>query len=155
MFKDILREYGISAIEHLAIAVEKEKYNLKDSGLSREGCIYFARSPGEEIIKIGRTDNIKRRIHQIEKEIGREVELIHSIETDCPPNTEAIFHRALLLNRACGVAGRGREWYDLSEYEHRIFRAIKKLSSISYIGIYCNHQALYRSCYEHLLTTPK
>ncbi len=71
--------------------------------------------------KIGRTKSLNRRGREIQLELPREVELIHSILTDDPSGVEAYWHARFAIKRTRG------EWFKLTKGDVAAFRRWAKI----------------------------
>ncbi|GAB5505926.1 MAG: hypothetical protein Rhirs2KO_10890 [Rhizobiaceae bacterium] len=71
--------------------------------------------------KIGYTTSLNKRGRQIQLELPREVELVHSILTDDPSGVEAYWHRRFAERRTRG------EWFKLTRADVSAFKRWSKI----------------------------
>ncbi len=99
----------------MMIGIEVEQKTT--SARSNEGIVYLIKSGSH--FKIGRSDELERRVKEIRVSLPEAASLEHSIRTDDPAGIEAYWHRRFAERRANG------EWFKLTASDVAAFKRRK------------------------------
>ena len=99
--------------------LRKEVNKDIESIIPEQGYVYLMYDG--ELWKIGKALNIASRKKQLERQVGKPLELLHSIKSDDYSRAEAEMH---FRYRHCRIRG---EWFDLKSHELEAIRSIETL----------------------------
>ena len=99
--------------------LRKEVNKDIESIIPEQGYVYLMYDG--ELWKIGKALNIASRKKQLERQVGKPLELLHSIKSDDYSRAEAEMH---FRYRHCRIRG---EWFDLKSHELEAIRSIDTL----------------------------
>ncbi|MDE2167407.1 MAG: GIY-YIG nuclease family protein [Alphaproteobacteria bacterium] len=112
-----LREWTSSNEEYADVTAMLPEHKALESGArarTPDGYVYLIASGAH--YKIGRSDELERRVKEIRTALPEAAKLVHTIRTDDPPGIEAYWHKRFADRRANG------EWFKLSHADVAAFK---------------------------------
>ena len=96
-----------------------KRSNIDDLAMENlsEGWVYLLKSGNH--YKVGRGDDLERRVKQVTTALPEKVDLLHAIKTDDPPGIESYWHRRFKEKRLNG------EWFALNAADIKAFKRRK------------------------------
>ncbi|MBV9983458.1 GIY-YIG nuclease family protein [Bradyrhizobium sp.] len=114
-----LREWvaGKGELADVAAMLGEVKEHDQEQSKAVEGLVYLIKSGTH--YKVGRSDELERRVKEIRVALPEAATLVHSIRTDDPAGIEAYWHRRFSDRRANG------EWFRLTSSDVAAFKRRK------------------------------
>lgn len=115
-YKDVMK-----ICQEVLKELEKHEEQVEEKFADEKiGSVYLVKSG--RYFKIGRTNEMGRRHHEITIQLPEGLVLIHEIKTDDPSGIEAYWHRRFESKHKNG------EWFDLNSSDIRAFRRWRRIA---------------------------
>lgn len=118
-YADRNNENEVAAYARAYVPRRRSLRGEDDMSKSSVGYVYMQRHGAD--YKIGFTTSLNKRSRQIQIELPREIELVHSILTDDPKGIESYWHKRFAAKRTRG------EWFKLTKEDVVAFKRWSKI----------------------------